>query len=584
MISTPALKAHLRAVPVPGEGALLLAEQDAAILRGRTYERIVPLIDGRRSADDIVSAVADTVEPSAAWYALLRLERGGHVVEGDPAHAGAGQLNRNEVPAARAMFRGTVRHTGVIDRQAHGPEGLYEEILARAAARRAGVPYLKHDALEGASDESTRACESHPEPVEERTAADGATADIRFTDVVSPYAPEEFFAVQADRPHPVLLRGPADRFADLVTWQDLDRLICSGRRAASQVRVVLDGEHIPSPCFAVTKAGPASGPFDQEIDDRKLISFLRQGATLIVDQAQRSLDRVADLAAAFERATCNDVAINLYASWQSARGFSTHWDDHDVFVVQVRGQKRWRIYGATRVAPLKFDVAAAGSAPKEPLWTGRLTAGDVLYVPRGWWHDARGDAAQGQANVHLTCSFRSRTGADILAWLRDRMTAHELFRRELPLLAGDDRWTEHVEAFRDLLESILREGTGAQLAQRLREEFRGRWTERAGPRFGSSLEPWRSGDWNDYRILLRGAPHAMLRRAEQEDSVCLTANGVKLELDPFCLPLIEPLAAGDTVTVAELKSVDTGRFDAAFVDDFIGELLSRAVVVAIAPQ
>ena len=569
-------------MPIPGEGVLLLTKQDAAILRGRAYERVVPLIDGRRSADDIVSAAADSVEPSAAWYALLRLERAGHVVERDPAHTRAEGSNGNGVPSARAMFRAAERHTGVMDRQAHGPEGLYEEILARVAAKRAGVPYLKHDSPEEASEKSARAYDGHPAPVEERTAAGGATADLRFADVVSPYAPEEFFAVQADRPHPVLLRGPADRFADLVTWRDLDRLICSGRRIAPQIRLALDGEHIPSPCFTVAKQGPGSTPFDQDVDDRKLIALLRQGATLIVDRVQRSLDRVADLAAAFEQGTCNHASINLYASWQSERGFSTHWDDHDVFVVQVRGQKLWRMYGPTRVAPLKFDVAAIGSAPKEPLWSGRLTAGDVLYVPRGWWHDARGDSAQGLANVHLTCSFRSRTGADILAWLRDRMTAHELFRRELPLMAGDDRWIEHVEAFRDLLESVLRESTGPQLAQRLREAFRGQWSERSGPRFGPSLEPWRSGDWNDYRILLRGAPHATLLRGE--DSACLTANGVKLDLDPFCLPLIEPLAAGETVTVAALKAVDTGRFDAAFVDDFVRELLGRAVVVAIAPD
>ena len=113
MISTPVFKAHLRVVPIPGEGVLLLAEQDAAILRGRAYERIVPLIDGRRRADAIVSAVADTVEPSAAWYALLRLERGGHVVERDAAHARADAAFWQALGADPAAVAGALGAAGV---------------------------------------------------------------------------------------------------------------------------------------------------------------------------------------------------------------------------------------------------------------------------------------------------------------------------------------------------------------------------------------------------------------------------------------------------------------------------------------
>ena len=113
MISTPVFKAHLRVVPIPGEGVLLLTGQDAAILRGRAYERIVPLIDGRRAADDIVDAVADTVEPSAAWYALLRLERAGHVVEGGPAHDRADAAFWQELGADPAAVAGSLGAAGV---------------------------------------------------------------------------------------------------------------------------------------------------------------------------------------------------------------------------------------------------------------------------------------------------------------------------------------------------------------------------------------------------------------------------------------------------------------------------------------
>ena len=85
MISRPAFKAHLRAVSIPGEGAVLLSERDTFILRGAVYEQIAPLIDGRRSADDVVAALAGTVDSATVWYALLRLETAGHIMEHNPA-------------------------------------------------------------------------------------------------------------------------------------------------------------------------------------------------------------------------------------------------------------------------------------------------------------------------------------------------------------------------------------------------------------------------------------------------------------------------------------------------------------------
>ena len=492
------------------------------------------------------------------------------------------------MPSASAMIRRTVRHTGVMDRRLRLTEDKYEDALARAAAKRAGIPWFPAGELETGVTECTESPAPPPAAIEECVAASGSTGDIRFADIVSPHSPEEFFAAQAECPHPMLFRGARDRFEDLVTWRDLDRLICSGRRDASRIRVVMDAQDIPFPLYTAVPEGRAyptsASALPNAIDPRKLVSFLRQGATLIVNGVERSLRRVADLADAFGTATQNRATVNLYASWQSIQGFNTHWDDHDVFAVQVRGEKTWRIYGVTRVSPLKVDLDANGPAPKTPVWTGRLTAGDVLHIPRGWWHAAQGDPERGGASIHLTCHVRPRTGADILAWLKERLTDHELFRRELPLMAGDGPWLEHVEAFRDLLESALRDSTAPQWARQLKNDFRVHWREHSGTRFGPSLEPWREGDWNGYSLRLRGFEHARLQHDAERDSARLTANGVTLELDPWCLPLIQPLAERSAVTVAELKAVDPDRFDGGFVDDFVKELVKSAVVAPVAPE
>lgn len=83
-IVTPAFKAHLRPAPIPGDGALLLSETGAHVLRGRLYAAVVPWIDGRRSAADIVAALSPTLGAAQVWYALMRLEQAGHLVEAQP--------------------------------------------------------------------------------------------------------------------------------------------------------------------------------------------------------------------------------------------------------------------------------------------------------------------------------------------------------------------------------------------------------------------------------------------------------------------------------------------------------------------
>lgn len=75
MIQFPKFKAHLRVNIVPGEGVLLLCEDTASALHGRLYEQLVPLLDGQRSADDIVAALAQQADAAQVYYALMLLEK-----------------------------------------------------------------------------------------------------------------------------------------------------------------------------------------------------------------------------------------------------------------------------------------------------------------------------------------------------------------------------------------------------------------------------------------------------------------------------------------------------------------------------
>jgi hypothetical protein len=80
------------------------------------------------------------------------------------------------------------------------------------------------------------------------------------------------------------------------------------------------------------------------------------------------------------------------------------------------------------------------------LWEGTLEDGDLLYIPRGWWHVALPLA---EPTLHLTVGIHNRTGLDLLRWLAERMRASETFRRDLPRMSSAQVRAEHAARMRD---------------------------------------------------------------------------------------------------------------------------------------
>ncbi|GAB1394965.1 TOMM precursor leader peptide-binding protein [Rhodocyclaceae bacterium] len=85
MIHRPTFKSHLTPTLILGEGVLLLSEDRARALHGRLYERLAPLLDGTRTPDELVAVLADEFDAAHVYYALLLLEKNGHIEEAAPA-------------------------------------------------------------------------------------------------------------------------------------------------------------------------------------------------------------------------------------------------------------------------------------------------------------------------------------------------------------------------------------------------------------------------------------------------------------------------------------------------------------------
>lgn len=261
-----------------------------------------------------------------------------------------------------------------------------------------------------------------------------SNADVLISSVMG----VDFLENVYGREHRVF-KGESDRFTNFFDWPDLNRILESHNLRTPQLRLFRGGVQLPESSYMQSDMG-RRGRVRALIDPQRLFSALADGHTLALRYVDEIHPPLARLASAFECMLHSEFEFNLYASWTATEGFGAHWDDHDVFVHQLSGRKRWRIYGRNEYS-LRPRESAMGNEPAEILDEFVLSAGDVLYLPRGFWHAPV--TVEGAPSLHLTGSIPSTTGADLARWILGEMTFDEGMCAELPRFGSSDE-QEHV--------------------------------------------------------------------------------------------------------------------------------------------
>ena len=103
---------------------------------------------------------------------------------------------------------------------------------------------------------------------------------------------------------------------------------------------------------------------------------------------------------------------NLYLTPPKGRGFSPHWDNHDVFILQVAGSKKWQIEKTRRTLPRKGEsMGDEGRELRGEVHTIEFNQGDLIYIPRGFIHAAECDT---EASLHITLGVTGSYWEDLL--------------------------------------------------------------------------------------------------------------------------------------------------------------------------
>ncbi len=105
---------------------------------------------------------------------------------------------------------------------------------------------------------------------------------------------------------------------------------------------------------------------------QRLGDLLQTGSTMVLDQAD-VFDPTLEVACrALQWWSHEQVQVNTYPTTGSTDGFPLHYDDHEVVVVQLAGEKDWEVRGLSRVAPMYRDAAPNDTPPEEIVWEGTL--------------------------------------------------------------------------------------------------------------------------------------------------------------------------------------------------------------------
>lgn len=335
-----------------------------------------------------------------------------------------------------------------------------------------------------------------------------------FEEILAPMSKETFLAEYFGR-KPLHLKGPVDKFNGVMDWPTLTDLINqSAIWSAKSLSLVMDGRRL-APEDYCRRDLSRHGMELMMADMPRVKSWLGKGASMVLNEVDQLTPGLRAAAGALERALNGKAQGNLYCSWKAHPAFGSHFDTHDVFAIHVAGEKVWNIYQRHFVDPIahprfknlnhEFDEANKGALAEQV----RLTPGDLLYLPRGFYHDA---LAESEAAVHVAFGVTFPIGLDLIGPLHARLVEDELFRARLP---NTDRpsFDQHVEALARRLAELARDKTVLDQVFSLAEGFRYDRTELALPDDGGVGASYRV-ELPDLRIATVSGQRCMVRKQQ----------------------------------------------------------------------
>jgi ribosomal protein L16 Arg81 hydroxylase len=251
----------------------------------------------------------------------------------------------------------------------------------------------------------------------------------------------------------VVHRNDPGHYTHLLSIDDVDEILSLSGSHLQGLRVVVDGHETP-----VGRLGQERGGRNGTINSLEaLYARFRSGSTVVLNGTEQRWAPLQRLARQLGAEICARLQANVYMTPPGARGFVSHYDMHDVFVMQVHGSKRWRLSGAPYALPLKGQPYDKSHPEPDPLQEVDMRSGDLMYLPRGTIHSATSNE---ELSIHITLGVHPLLWSEVIGDAVRKVFAREVrFREGLPIgFAIDEQLQTHAkERLAELLDLLRAE-------------------------------------------------------------------------------------------------------------------------------
>lgn len=209
----------------------------------------------------------------------------------------------------------------------------------------------------------------------------------------------------------------SEELSRIFPLEKFDEILTSGSLMSPHLDIVRNGKKGPAP-FRMSPS-PATNV-------SHVLQALEDGCTLRVAHIENYIPSLSRLCRSLEDALYIPLRANLYMTPPFSQGFPPHYDLDDIFVIQVLGEKRWYLH-PTYTEQVALPNESFPFDPMKHKPTGKanqikLCTGDLLYLPRGFMHEARTDTG---VSIHITLAAIGATLGQFIEQLFRRLAILE---------------------------------------------------------------------------------------------------------------------------------------------------------------
>jgi len=192
-------------------------------------------------------------------------------------------------------------------------------------------------------------------------------------------------------------------------------------------------------------------------DVNKVQNLVSRGASIILNDIQNHNRNLIKFSDQLQKVTRGRCQANLYFSMASHQAFGPHFDLHDVFAIHFEGEKVWNIYENIEKNPINhpsFKLSDEQRRKRSGKIIDQVTLkpGDLLYIPRGQYHDA---LASKNGAIHIAFGLTYFKSIDIMTSLWQKLILNEFMRSDVQRNADEKEMKSRLKKLTSELDKII---------------------------------------------------------------------------------------------------------------------------------